>query len=149
MSLLPSISRPNAALYGPHSNDRQVIGFELHQPSAKSVWLLGIVGDWHPSFVQFQDHGHGVWTAKIELGPGNYSYRLIVDGSSSDASAVVGTDSFSRSIATRFFSIPRIAVAEHNDREDAVPAALPANNFRASTKFVQQRGFIHHANRRT
>ena len=103
MSLLPSISGANGARYGPHSNEKQVIGFEVPQHRSKSVWLLGIVGDWHPSFVKFQDHGHGLWAANIELAPGNYSYRLIVDGSWSDTLAAVRTNNSSPISATRFF----------------------------------------------
>lgn len=148
MNLTASISHPNAAGGGRDPNHKQVIGFEVHQPSARSVWLLGIVGDWHPSFVKFQDHGHGLWVAKVELAAGQYSYRLIVDGLWSDALAAVRTDAFSPSIATRFFSIPRIAVFEQDDRQDAETESSPPSDFRTSNKLVQQRGFIHHANRR-
>lgn len=142
MNLTASISHPNAAGSGRDPNHKQVIGFEVHQPSARSVWLLGIVGDWHPSCVKFQDHGHGLWAAKIELGAGNYSYRLIVDGSSSDASAAVRTDAFSRSKPTRFFSIPCIAVAEHDDRQDAEPESSPSTTFAPQTNSCSSVGLF-------
>lgn len=65
MNLTAPISSPNAALSGPDPAGKQVIGFEVHQPRARSVWLLGIVGDWHPSFVKFERHGPGLWAAKL------------------------------------------------------------------------------------
>jgi 1,4-alpha-glucan branching enzyme len=148
MNLTASLSRPKAARSNLHPDGRRVVGFELRQPRARSVSLLGIVGDWHPSFVKFEDHGHGLWTAKIELAPSDYSYRLIVDGSWSDAPAAVRTDASSQSIATRFFSIPRIAAAEPEHRQDAAPESSPSNDFLASDKSAHQRGFIHRANHR-
>lgn len=126
MSLIPSISRPNAARCGPDPNDKQVIGFEVRLIRAKSVWLLGIVGDWHPSFVKFERHGHGLWVAKIELAPGDYSYRLIVDGSWSDTSAAVSIDASLPSIE-RFFSVPRAVAAEDGQRKVIGPE-LPTSD---------------------
>lgn len=114
-----SISSANAMRSGPEAEAKQVIGFEVYQPSAKSVWLLGIVGDWHPSFLKLEDHAGGRWVAKIELAPGDYSYRLVVDGWWCDAPAAVTTDASLPSIDTRFFSIPRAVAAENAQRKDA------------------------------
>ncbi|SRR5581483_2972885 len=148
MNSTTSISRLNSAGSEPDRNDKQVIGFEAHHTRARSVWLLGIVGDWHPSFLKLEDHGHGRWVAKIELAPGDYSYRLVVDGWWCDAPAAVTTDASLPSIETRFFSIPRAVAAEHEQRQDAEPESLPSNDFLALDKSEHQRGFIHRANRR-
>jgi hypothetical protein len=142
MNSAASISRPNAARSGPDPNDKQVAGFEVHRLGARSIWLLGIVGDWHPSFVKFEDHGHGLWAAKIELAPGDYSYRLIVDGSWSDAPAALRADASSQSVATRFFTIPRLSPAA-TDQADQATAELrrsPTKHFHASDRPAQQCG---------
>lgn len=95
-----------AARGEPSSNGKQVVGFEVRLEGVKSVWLLGIVGAWHPSFFKMKEHSQGLWIRKIELPPGDFSYRLIADGSWIDTAATLKTDYAPCGTITRFFTIP-------------------------------------------
>ena len=102
----------------------QVVAFRVRQPRARSVWLLGLIGAWHPSFVAMENQGNGLWTKKIELTAGDFSYRLIVDGSRIEAPAEVETGD-SRGTFTRFFTLLR-----HTSSDDPTRSNRAAINQR-------------------
>ena len=126
MNLTASLYRPKVARSEPYPNDKQAVWFEVRLPRAKSVWLLGIVGDWHPSFVSLNNQGNGLWTKRIELTLGDFSYRLVVDGSWIDAAARVKTDDASRGTITRDFSIPRRSSAATDRADQGTPESRQA-----------------------
>lgn len=107
MNLTPLLSRVTAAGSEHLATNKRLVGFEVRLKRARAVWLLGIVGAWHPSFVRLINKGNGLWKKRIELAPGDFSYRLIVDGSCIDPAATVKIDDASRGTITRFFTIPR------------------------------------------
>ncbi|MBN1795284.1 MAG: AAA family ATPase [Sedimentisphaerales bacterium] len=50
-------------------------------PHAQEVYIAGDFNNWHPQKTKMQKVGSsGVWQAKMNLQPGRYRYRLVVDG---------------------------------------------------------------------
>ena len=54
--------------------------FSLDAPSAERVLLVGSFTKWQQDAIPMKKGKDGVWAAKVELPPGSYSYRFIVDG---------------------------------------------------------------------
>jgi 1,4-alpha-glucan branching enzyme len=59
------------------SNKKQT--FRFSAPAATSVLLVGDFTRWQQQPVPMQKDPNGVWTASVDLPPGKYSYRFIVD----------------------------------------------------------------------
>ncbi|MCH7549821.1 MAG: hypothetical protein IH969_09850 [Candidatus Krumholzibacteriota bacterium] len=54
--------------------------FRYHDPSAKSVFLVGDFNNWDATLDPFNDeNGDGEWTLFYPLLPGTYSYKFVVD----------------------------------------------------------------------
>ena len=47
---------------------------------ARSVFLAGTFNDWDPAHTAMERQGDGSWKAELELAPGRYEYKFIVDG---------------------------------------------------------------------
>jgi len=75
--------RPAAAeaeSLGPCWSD-QGLTFRLLAPQASQVLVTGDFNDWQPDRAAHLDpDGRGVWSAVLNLQPGRYQYRFIVDG---------------------------------------------------------------------
>ena len=54
--------------------------FRITAPVAMSVLLAGDFTHWHQHAVPMKKESDGVWKADVELSPGTYRYRFIVDG---------------------------------------------------------------------
>ncbi len=54
--------------------------FRFTAPGAMSVALVGDFTHWQTQPIQMRKGAQGVWTASVELAPGNHTYRFIVDG---------------------------------------------------------------------
>jgi alpha-amylase/alpha-mannosidase (GH57 family) len=55
--------------------------FSVKEPEAGSVHLAGGFNDWSTDATPMEDEdGDGVWTVVIELAPGRYEYKFVVDG---------------------------------------------------------------------
>jgi 1,4-alpha-glucan branching enzyme len=54
--------------------------FSLKAPTAKAVELAGDFTQWQEQPVALQKEDDGVWRTTLELQPGEYHYRLLVDG---------------------------------------------------------------------
>jgi 1,4-alpha-glucan branching enzyme len=54
--------------------------FDLQAPKASSVQLLGDFTNWEEEPIPLQKEGEGVWRAILQLKPGIYHYRFLVDG---------------------------------------------------------------------
>lgn len=76
-SFKEELSRARAA--APPSTTRPVI-FRLFAPLAKSVYLAGTFNDWNPHNYQLKTAAHGEWSLQLQLRPGRYEYRFLVDG---------------------------------------------------------------------
>lgn len=54
--------------------------FHFTAADAVSVLLVGDFTHWQAQPVPMRKGTDGIWTAAVELSPGNHSYRFIVDG---------------------------------------------------------------------
>jgi 1,4-alpha-glucan branching enzyme len=57
------------------------IEFKLYAPQAKRVNLAGTFNNWNTKLVSAKKDSRGNWTAKVNLKPGRYEYKFLVDGS--------------------------------------------------------------------
>jgi 1,4-alpha-glucan branching enzyme len=54
--------------------------FSFNAPAAISVQLVGDFTHWQSAPVQLKKSKDGVWRATVDLEPGTYHYRFLVDG---------------------------------------------------------------------
>lgn len=53
--------------------------FKIKAPSAKTVSVTGSFKNWDPSGISLKKDLSGVWTVGVNLKPGRYEYKFIVD----------------------------------------------------------------------
>lgn len=69
-----------ATYYGVHAGKGAVTFVTLY-PRAKTVLIAGDFNNWQPEQTPMEKVSEtGIWQAKIELPPGSYRYRYVVDG---------------------------------------------------------------------
>ena len=56
------------------------IRLQFRAPEARRVCVAGSFNDWQPDTAPMQPQADGLWTIELELPPGTYEYRLVVDG---------------------------------------------------------------------
>ena len=56
------------------------IRFSYSDPNAQRVCLAGDFNNWNMNDCHLQKSGSGEWTASLNLKPGVYDYRFVVDG---------------------------------------------------------------------
>lgn len=61
-------------------NDSKRETFHFTEADAASVLLVGDFTHWQSHPIPMRKGADGVWTATVQLTPGNHSYRFIVDG---------------------------------------------------------------------
>lgn len=54
--------------------------FDLTSPVAQSVYVAGSFNSWDPTATSMVSLGDGRWRKELNLPPGRYEYRLVVDG---------------------------------------------------------------------
>ena len=54
--------------------------FSFNAPNARSVQLVGNFTHWQQAPLNLKRGGDGIWRTAIELEPGTYHYRFLVDG---------------------------------------------------------------------
>ena len=59
---------------------RQSRTFVRRAPEAKTVRLSGTFNGWDPEATPLRKQRNGMWTVTIELEPGRYEYKYVVDG---------------------------------------------------------------------
>jgi len=55
--------------------------FKLYAPQAKKVSLVGTFNNWDTKALAAKKDSKGSWTVKVNLKPGRYEYKFLVDGS--------------------------------------------------------------------
>ncbi len=60
--------------------EKRRVCFRYHDPEAKAVFLSGSFNGWNPEANSMKKNSEGVWSAVVNLFPGIYEYRFIVDG---------------------------------------------------------------------
>ena len=87
-------SRRKAAKAGPESSipptrvsserlaaaGQQSVRFELFDRNAREAFLVGTFNDWQPGVTPLTNSEDGHWTVELNLKPGTYEYRFVVDG---------------------------------------------------------------------
>ena len=59
---------------------KKTVLFDLTANDATSVILSSSFNDWKPGELALQSNGEGTWRLSVDLAPGEYEYRFIVDG---------------------------------------------------------------------
>ena len=59
---------------------KKKVGFSYVAPEAQSVLLAGDFTGWQEAPVRLKRGTNGVWKGSVSLAPGEYEYRLLVDG---------------------------------------------------------------------
>jgi len=55
--------------------------FKLYAPQAKRVSLAGNFNNWNTKMLSAKKDSQGNWAVKVNLKPGRYEYKFLVDGS--------------------------------------------------------------------
>ena len=61
------------------TSDRK-IRLQYRVPEAKRVCVAGTFNNWQPDAAPMQPQANGLWSIELELAPGTYEYRFVVDG---------------------------------------------------------------------
>lgn len=59
---------------------RQETFFTCVAPTAEQVFLAGTFNAWNPSATPMLQDPSGAWTLLLDLAPGTYEYKFVVDG---------------------------------------------------------------------
>lgn len=54
--------------------------FEFTEPKARAVHVAGSFNGWQPESSSMACLGDGCWVKELQLSPGRYEYRIVVDG---------------------------------------------------------------------
>lgn len=57
-----------------------LVHFELPYLPVNEVFLAGTFNDWHPAMFPMIESEDGSWQKNLQLAPGTYQYRFVVDG---------------------------------------------------------------------
>lgn len=67
---------------------RKVV-FEAYEPEAREVVIIGDFTGWMEEGIRLGFRGNGLWTTVLLLEPGEYQYRLRIDGEWKDDTQAV------------------------------------------------------------
>lgn len=56
------------------------VHIEFHHASATKIAIAGTFNDWRPEATPMIPVGEGRWVKELVLPPGDYEYRMVVDG---------------------------------------------------------------------
>lgn len=54
--------------------------FKFHAPNAKRVSVAGSFNNWDTKKLTAKKDSKGNWAAKVNLKPGRYEYKFVIDG---------------------------------------------------------------------
>jgi 1,4-alpha-glucan branching enzyme len=72
--------RKSTALTRENMQSTKKITFKIMAPEANDVFLVGDFNGWNMSSHPLKSSPNGTWNTSIELAPGRYEYRFLVDG---------------------------------------------------------------------
>jgi 1,4-alpha-glucan branching enzyme len=77
-----SETRPTVTDVAPRreSETSEGVDIEVHFADAKSVFIAGDFNEWNPTANPLEEVEEGVWKTSLDLDPGTYQYKFIVDG---------------------------------------------------------------------
>ena len=76
----PAKAAAVAEVVVPPSSQKVEVTFILPEPNAKRVTLSGDFNGWSPDAIPMKRHDDGHWETAVELAPGRYHYKFVVDG---------------------------------------------------------------------
>jgi 1,4-alpha-glucan branching enzyme len=59
---------------------RKAFQITCRAPGAQQVYAAGTFNDWNTTATPLKKSSDGVWKAELQLLPGRYEYKLLVDG---------------------------------------------------------------------
>ena len=62
------------------NSEAHAVRFGYFDPAAREVFLVGSFNGWQSRAQPLQKRRDGQWTTEVILKPGEYEYRLVVDG---------------------------------------------------------------------
>jgi 1,4-alpha-glucan branching enzyme len=89
----PSTPEPAAAAQQPAASSSQpavssskarAVRFSFQTPNAQSVFVAGTFNNWQPEATPLFKQDQSLWATELELDPGRYEYRFVVDGNWTD-----------------------------------------------------------------
>jgi 1,4-alpha-glucan branching enzyme len=54
--------------------------FSCYAPRARTVFLAGTFNGWNPEGTPLVEDADGTWSAAVDLLPGRYEFKFVVDG---------------------------------------------------------------------
>ena len=75
---MPTVANRRHSTPAPSARKRAL--FSVRAPSANAVYLAGSFNDWSPSALEMKCGDDGIWHAGVQLPPGLYEYKFVVDG---------------------------------------------------------------------
>lgn len=60
--------------------DTADVWFLCRATTARGVFVSGTFNEWHPALFPLDRDDTGLWSGWIELAPGHYEFRFVVDG---------------------------------------------------------------------
>jgi 1,4-alpha-glucan branching enzyme len=70
-------AQPSAAKAAPQPGH---VRFQIFKPDAKQVHVCGEFNNWSPEATPLQRNPDGKWETALQLQPGRYQYKFVVDG---------------------------------------------------------------------
>lgn len=64
----------------PNDPTNAVVTVEISWPGAQDVYVAGSFNDWQPDSTPMSEVEGGLWRKELNLKPGCYEYRFVVDG---------------------------------------------------------------------
>lgn len=89
----------------------------IHAPQAREVAVAGTFNDWSMEANRLKRTGDGHWVATLDLPPGRYEYKFIVDGEwSCDTGCDKPYDGCPGCVPNQFGTMNRLLVVEDAER---------------------------------
>jgi 1,4-alpha-glucan branching enzyme len=68
----------------PRTSEQRRVPFVVNAPQASEVIVTGDFTQWSKEGIRLKKSASGRWEATLSLAPGDYQYRLLIDGAWSD-----------------------------------------------------------------
>lgn len=81
MSTVETPQTAKSSTRAPRAPAQQPTRISCHAPEATSVAIAGSFNDWNTESTVLQREKEGRWSVMLELTPGRYEYKFMVDGS--------------------------------------------------------------------
>lgn len=63
-----------------NTSDRKAVQLSCRAPDAQRIYAAGTFNDWSTTATPLKKSDDGEWKAELQLLPGHYEYKFLVDG---------------------------------------------------------------------